>query len=66
MDIERLSPAIVLDYQKRVSDKKHMTIGEFKAVGRELRDTYGLSDRDALDLLNGRNVLEIMSKNEGD
>ena len=49
-------------YQQR--KKKCKTIGEFKTLGRELRDKYGLTDREAIDLLNDKNVLEIISKYE--
>ncbi len=29
------------------------TIGEFKALGREFRDKFGLTDREAIDYLRG-------------
>lgn len=36
-------------------DKKSKikTIGEFKELGRQLRDEYNLTDRQAIDILNG-------------
>ena len=40
------------------------TIGEFKALGRELRDEFSLTDREALDILNGKNEIEILCKYE--
>lgn len=30
------------------------TIGEWKAVGRELRDKHNLTDREAINIMNGR------------
>ena len=39
----------VLEYRKQRQEAK--TIGEFKALGRENRDRYGLTDRGAIALL---------------
>ena len=50
----------IQEYKNRKSSLK--TIGEFKALGREMKDTFNLSDREALDLLNGRNEIEILKK----
>ncbi|TVX93028.1 hypothetical protein [Paenibacillus agilis] len=42
----------VTDYQHRRESIK--TIGEFKELGKEIRDKHGLTDREALDILNNR------------
>jgi len=60
--MEKLTATIISEYQNRRSKLK--TIGEFKALGRELRDRFGLTDREAIDLMNGNNEIEIMSKHE--
>ena len=52
----------VIVYQKKRDELK--TIGEFKTLGRELRDKFGLTDIEAIDLLDGRNELEILAKYE--
>ena len=52
----------IQEYQKRKDGLK--TIGEFKALGREIRDAHNLTDREALDILNDRNILEILAKGE--
>ena len=53
----------IREYQDRKEGLK--TIGEFKALGREIRDAHNLTDREALDILNDRNILEILSSHEG-
>jgi hypothetical protein len=58
--MEKLTATIISEYQNRRSKLK--TIGEFKALGRELRDRFGLTDREAIDLMNGNNEIEFMSK----
>ena len=61
---ERMTATIIKEYQKKFNPKK-MTIGEFKALGRDIRDRFGLTDKDALSLIRGdSNVLEIMAKHE--
>lgn len=57
-----LTANIVLEYQRKRAEAS--TIGEFKALGRELRDKYGLTDREAIDLLNGNNELGILAMHE--
>ncbi len=57
-----MTAKIIREYQDKVDKLK--TIGEFKTLGRELRDKFGLTDREALDLLNGKNELEILAKYE--
>jgi hypothetical protein len=39
----------VLEYRKQRQETK--TMGEFKALGREIRDRHGLTDREAIALL---------------
>ena len=46
----------IREYQQRVKDLKNsrtFTASNYKALGRELRDKYGLTDMEALDILNG-------------
>ena len=42
------------------------TIGEFKALGRELRDKFNLTDREAIDILNNdyEAILKILERKE--
>ena len=42
--------ADIVDYQARRAKLK--TVGDFKLLGRELRDKFGLTDRQAIDILN--------------
>lgn len=51
-------------YQSRRAELK--TIGEFKELGRELRDKFGLTDRQAIDILNNDSaaILEILEREE--
>jgi hypothetical protein len=52
----------VKEYQVKREGIK--TIGEFKALGRELRDKFNLTDRQSLDILNcnWEAIAEILSK----
>ncbi len=50
----------IKEFQERKANIK--TIGEFKELGRELKDKFGITDREAIDLLNGKNELEILIK----
>ena len=52
----------ILEYQARKDKLK--TIGEFKTIGRELKEEFGLTDREAIDLLNNKNILEILARIE--
>ena len=62
--MKKITASVVLKYQKEAK-KVTMTTGEFKSLGRELRDIYGLTDREAIDILNNNNnVLEILRKYE--
>ena len=63
---EKLTAKVVAEYQKRRQDMKPLRAGPYKALGRELRDRFGLTDREAIDLMNGRNELEILAKYEGE
>jgi len=60
--MQRLTATIIKEYQERKEEIK--TIGEYKELGRELRDQFGLSDREAIDLLNNNGVVDIMSRYE--
>jgi len=55
-----LTASAINDYHARLSTIK--TIGEFKALGREMVEEFGISDREAIDLLNGRNEIAILTK----
>ncbi|HHX32572.1 MAG TPA: hypothetical protein GX712_08280 [Bacteroidales bacterium] len=59
----KLNAKVILEYQEKVK-RITLTISEFEAIGRELRDKYNLTDREAIDILNDRNVLEILAKRE--
>jgi len=54
----------VQEYHDKLETIK--TIGEFKALGRELRDKFNLTDRQAIDILNGKanEILEILASQE--
>ncbi len=53
----------IQEFQDRKSKLK--TIGEFKELGRELRDKFKLTDMEAINLLNGKHEMEILAKYEG-
>lgn len=59
----KLTASLVLEYLKKASNPT-LTIDGYKALGRELRDKYNLTTGEALDILNNKNVLEILSKYE--
>ena len=54
----------VQEYREKLKTVK--TIGEFKELGRELRDKFSLTDRQALDILNGGTdeVLEVLASHK--
>jgi len=54
----------VQEYQAKLDTVK--TIGEFKALGRELRDKFNLTDRQAIDILNRNNseVIKILANQD--
>lgn len=60
----KITIADINEFQERKA--KITTIGEFKALGRELRDKFSLTDIQAIDILNGRDekILEILEKQE--
>ena len=58
----KLTAKDVLAYQRRA--KQQANIGAWKALGRELRDKYGLTDLEAIDILNNRNVMDIVAAHE--
>ena len=62
---KKITASVVLKYQKEAK-KVTMTTGEFKRLGKELCDIYGLTDKEAIDILNNNNnnVLEILRKYE--
>lgn len=57
-----MNASVIREYQRKA--EKANTFGEYKAIGRELRDMFGLSDREALDLLRNERVIEIMRNHE--
>jgi len=57
--MEKLTPSVVIEYQEK--SNLLQTFGEYKALGCEFRDKYGLTDREAIDLMNNRDVLRILS-----
>jgi len=59
----KLNVKVILEYQEKVK-RITLTTSEFEAIIRELRDKYNLTDREAIDILNDRNVLEILAKKE--
>jgi len=59
----------VLEYQKRVDDlkrTKNFTGNNFKALGREIVEKYGVTERQALDILNNHQdeILKLLANNE--
>jgi len=57
-----MTASVIREYQRRKAECK--TIGEYKALGRELRDRYNLTDKEALDILRNEKVLEHMANHE--
>ena len=60
----KLTVSIIKQYQKRKKELK--TIGQFKKLGRELRDKFKLTDSEAIDILNKRSdkILDILQRKE--
>jgi hypothetical protein len=54
----------VREYQTKREGLK--TIGEFKTLGRELRDKFNLTDMEAINILNGKSdeILKIFERQE--
>lgn len=61
---EKLTAEVILEYQTRIGSYQRITASEYKAIGRELRDRFGLSDMEAINLLNGRDELKILARYE--
>ena len=62
--IGKLTASIVNEYQEKKD--KVRTVGEFKALGKELCDRFGLSESEAIEILNNKNVVDILERYEGD
>ena len=63
--MELLTAAICMEYQKRLAMmKKCKTCTEvnFKKLGKELAERCGITDAEALDILNKRNI-DVILKN---
>jgi hypothetical protein len=60
---KKITASVVLKYQKEAK-KVTVAIEGFERLGRELCDIYGLTDKEAIDILNNNNVLEILRKYE--
>ena len=59
--MEKVTAKVIKEYSV---DRNKITIGEFKAKGRELVERFGVTVPEALDILNNRNILEILCKYE--
>lgn len=59
-----LTAKIAMEIAKNKNKVKHMTASEFKAKGKEIVEIYGVEPKDALMLLRGENLLEIVAKYE--
>jgi len=55
-----LTASGINEYHARLSGIT--TIGEFKALGREMVEDFDISDREAIDLLHGINEIAILTK----
>ena len=62
----KLTASMIIDYQEKARSCEN--IGEWKALGREIRDRHNLTDREAISILNGRQdeVLKIIANHEED
>lgn len=58
----------IREFQKRMEQVKAngFKASEFKTLGRELRDKFNLTDREAMDILNNKDeaILKILEKQE--
>ncbi len=59
----------IREYQAKVDELKRtntFTAGNFKTIGRELRDKFALTDREAIDIMNGNDaaILKVLEKQE--
>ena len=59
----------IREYQAKVDELKRtntFTALNYKAIGREIRDKFGITDREAIDILNSKDdaILKILEKQE--
>lgn len=60
--VEKLTANVIKKY---IVDKNQPVIAsDFKAKGRELVERFGVTVPEAIDILNNRNILEILCKYE--
>jgi hypothetical protein len=69
MSMNKLTANDVKYYQGKIQEMKNtgkFTANNFKLLGRDLRDTFGLTDMQAIDILNGKQneVIEILAEQE--
>jgi len=57
-----MTASIIKQYQLKA--KSLNTIGEFKELGREFRDKFKTSDREAINILNCKDEIDILLKYE--
>lgn len=64
----KLTISDIREYQNKMEIVKSngFKASEFKALGRELRDKFNLTDREAINILNGKDeeILKILEKQE--
>ena len=60
--MSNLTATTILHYQNRFQDIT--TRVQWQALRRELREKYGVSDIEAINILNGNDVLGILAKYE--
>lgn len=60
--VEKLTANVIKKY---IVDKNQpVIVADFKAKGRELVERFGVTVPEAIDILNNRNILEILCKYE--
>jgi len=59
----KLTASVVIEYQKKWKKSNH-TADAFKSIGQELAEKCSLSDREAIDVINNHNVLDILASKE--
>ena len=62
IDLSNLTATTILEYQNKFQNIT--TRAQWQALRRELRETYGVSDIDAINLLNNYDVLGTLAKYE--
>lgn len=60
----KLTASDCVEYREKANSLK--TAGEYKELGRELRDKFGLTDKEAIDIMNNTNVIDIIAKYESE